>query len=107
MDAGSQAVKSIEFHRLAFQEVRGAEARYLEEAPHVVIPFRADVDQALGRIIEDPESYPQSIGAYRQLRLSRFPFVIYFRERDETTVFIVAFAHTSRRPGYWRRRKSQ
>jgi len=28
--------------------------------------------------------------------------VVFFRELDETSIEVVAVAHTRRRPGYWR-----
>ena len=36
-------------------------------------------------------------------RLERFPFVIHYVDLHNT-IWILAFAHTSRKPGYWRRR---
>jgi len=39
----------------------------------------------------------------RRLRLSHFPFLLVYREFDEH-VEVIALAHTSRRPKYWRSR---
>lgn len=39
----------------------------------------------------------------RRVPLRRFPYFVIYRERDDE-IQIVAFAHTSRRPGYWRHR---
>ena len=39
----------------------------------------------------------------RQLRVNRFPFHIVYRIR-ENDIYIVAVAHTSRRPDYWKGR---
>jgi plasmid stabilization system protein ParE len=36
----------------------------------------------------------------RQLRVSRFPYNVVYRIRDND-VYVVAIAHTSRRPNYW------
>jgi plasmid stabilization system protein ParE len=39
----------------------------------------------------------------RQLRVTRFPYSIVYRIRDDD-IYVVAVAHTSRRPGYWKDR---
>jgi toxin ParE1/3/4 len=55
------------------------------------------------------ESFPE-IGSSRrgqllsrQLKVRGFPYVVAYRIRP-TDVYIVAVAHTSRRPGYWKHR---
>jgi len=40
----------------------------------------------------------------RRVLLKRFPYSIVFYER-ENQIVIIAFAHSSRRPGYWRSRE--
>jgi len=42
-------------------------------------------------------------GRTRSWLLTRFPYRLIYRVRDED-VYIVAIAHTSRRPGYWQNR---
>ena len=39
----------------------------------------------------------------RQLKVRGFPYVVAYRIRPDD-VYIVAVAHTSRRPGYWKHR---
>jgi toxin ParE1/3/4 len=39
-------------------------------------------------------------------RLNRFPYIIYYREFPDH-IWIAAFAHEKRRPGYWKRRKPE
>lgn len=43
-------------------------------------------------------------GRTRSWLLTRFPYRVIYRLRDED-VYIVAIAHTSRRPGYWKNRQ--
>jgi plasmid stabilization system protein ParE len=40
---------------------------------------------------------------YWRVLTNRFPYAVIYVERDED-VFIVAVAHTSQRPGYWKNR---
>ena len=43
-------------------------------------------------------------GRTRSWLLTRFPYRLIYRVRDED-VYMVAIAHTSRSPGYWRHRQ--
>lgn len=38
--------------------------------------------------------------SYRKHLVRRFPYTIFFRERDGA-IEVVAFAHQKRQPGYW------
>jgi hypothetical protein len=50
-------------------------------------------------------SLPGIAGArgVKRLLLRRFPYAVVVRERG-TEIFVIAFAHYARRPGYWRDR---
>lgn len=39
----------------------------------------------------------------RRVLLQHFPYFVVYRERDED-LHIIAIAHASRKPGYWRHR---
>lgn len=70
--------------------------------------FRSAIDEAMERLLKAPLAaslilnLPPTIGARRVL-VKRFPYSIVFIEHDED-VWVVAFAHQHRRPGYWRER---
>ena len=70
--------------------------------------FRSAIDEAMERLIKAPlaasriVNLPPSIGARRVL-VKRFPYSIVFIINDED-LWVVAFAHQHRRPGYWRER---
>ena len=40
----------------------------------------------------------------RWIRVKRFPFILVVHEDTPGEYFVVAIAHTSRRPGYWQKR---
>ena len=46
-------------------------------------------------------------GPYRWMRVRRFSYVLYYEIIDPSQVRVYAVAHTSRRPGYWLRRRTQ
>jgi toxin ParE1/3/4 len=40
---------------------------------------------------------------HRRLRVARFPYIVAYRVREHD-IYVVAIAHTSRRPNYWKDR---
>jgi hypothetical protein len=95
----------ISFHRLAAREYRLARDWYRERSIDVVQRFALAVDRAVSRIECDAESLPILTGSYRYLKVARYPYLLIFRHIDSAHVMVVAVAHTSRRPGYWRRKR--
>lgn len=93
------------FHRLAAREYRLAREWYAERSPDVAGRFQTAVDRAVERIVTARDSLPPLGENYRRVRVSRFPYVLVFRELTAEAVMVVAVAHTSRRPRYWRRRR--
>ena len=92
------------FHRLAAREYRSARDWYRERSVEVAQRFCSAVDRAVSRIVTEADSLPTLVGAYRYVRVQRFPYLMIFRHLDRDVIMVVAVAHTSRRPGYWRRR---
>ena len=94
----------LNFHRLAEKEYEEAIDYYAERSAKSAQRFREAVDAAARRIVNAPDSLPKSSGQNRWVRVQRFPYILVFRPRDPEQIVVVAVAHTSRRPGYWRRR---
>ncbi|MGW8256630.1 MAG: type II toxin-antitoxin system RelE/ParE family toxin [Thermoguttaceae bacterium] len=93
------------FHRLAAQEYRLAREWYRARSVEVAQRFAMAVDRAVDRIAADADALPVLLGAYRYARVVRFPYVLVFRRLETNEVMTFAVAHTSRRSGYWRRRR--
>lgn len=72
----------LEFMRLVEDKVR-----LIEEHPGVgaIVPLR------------------RQRAAVRRFALGRFPYLVVYAIREDV-IFIIALAHTSRRPLYWQRR---
>ena len=65
--------------------------------------FLDELEDCLERIISQPLLGSAVTRALRRRILRKFPFsVIYATE--ESTIVVVAVAHTSRKPGYWKSR---
>jgi hypothetical protein len=70
--------------------------------------FREAIDEAIQRLVKAPlaASPILNIPAYinaRRVIVKRFPYSIIFIEHEDD-LWVVAFAHQHRRPGYWRER---
>jgi plasmid stabilization system protein ParE len=76
---------------------------YLERSDRAASEFVRAVEHALLRIQEAPERYPETRYRRRRFVLMNFPFDIVYRYTTEE-IEIVAVAHHSRRPGYWKSR---
>ena len=92
----------------AEEELIEAERWYEKQLPGLGREFRTAIDEGMERLLKAPlaaspiVNVPVSIGA-RRILVKRFPYSIVFIEHVED-LWVVAFAHHRRRPGYWRER---
>jgi plasmid stabilization system protein ParE len=79
-------------------------ARFYEQRTRGLgIDFLRELEHAIRRLIEYPESGIALPGGFRRRLLRRFPYgVLYKLEAEE--IVIVAVMHMRRRPDYWRSR---
>jgi len=94
---------SISFHPAAIEEAISATRWYRERSPLAATRFVAELNQVIDRILEAPHRWPHSPRGTRKLKLPCFPFLVIYRDADGA-VLILAVAHGSRRPGYWKNR---
>ena len=101
-------MRSISFEVEAEGELSAAVSFYEAQVEGLGADFLAVLDHELARIQTSPLSFaldprtPASVEA-RRCVLPRFPFSVVFIDRAEG-LRILAVAHQSRRPGYWRKR---
>ena len=98
-------MKRPDLHPEAEFEIGEALAYYRNNAPaDIADDLDARIESALVDIGGHPGRYPfWERTVARRYILSRFPYVVFYRERPGNTL-ILAFAHTSRRPGCWKTR---
>jgi toxin ParE1/3/4 len=80
--------------------------RYEGESPGLGDRLWQDIQNVVARISEYPdigETVRRTRNLVRRVPLRVFPFFLIYRRRDDH-LQIVALAHTSRRPNYWRSR---
>jgi plasmid stabilization system protein ParE len=95
----------VRFQQSAVREYQIARRYYSHIDPNLADRFRSAVDAVVTRILENPDSLPLADRGFRRGRVKKFPYVLFFKVLGVETVGVYAVAHTSRRPGYWRRRR--
>jgi toxin ParE1/3/4 len=80
-------------------------AYYEERRVGLGIEFLRQVEQATAQIEREPGlGAPYQDSEYRHYIVRRFPYVLYYVEREDA-IWIIAVAHGSRRPSYWMSRR--
>jgi toxin ParE1/3/4 len=92
-------------HPEAREDLREAAEFYRERAGNALaLALLEDFERAIGLLLEHPAVGPIWRHGKRRWLLTRFPYsLIYAVAGDE--IRILAVAHRSRRPGYWRGRR--
>ena len=101
-------MRALRIHEAAANEAVEAAAWYEKERPGLGEEFEHAIDAALDLLEEEivplmPVSGVAGTRGVKRLILRRFPYSLIVHERD-AEIFVIAFAHHSRQPGYWRDR---
>lgn len=95
----------VTIHPLAESELVDGSSYYANEASVVLgDAFIAEFARSGELLRENPRLGAPWRGGLRRLPLRRFPYSIIYHE-SSVALRILALAHQSRRPGYWRVRK--
>ncbi len=84
-------------------EILDAVTFYKDRAGDIAADFYAEFKKAREEIAAFPEFWKPVGGGYRRKLLERYPYGIIYRI-EGGGILIVALAHTSRQPEYWRSR---
>ncbi len=93
----------VTFRRQARLEFDKAGDRYEKEREGLGIEFLAEIQLLTQRIASTPEQFPMLYGDVRKAVARRFPYCIYFRERNQRIVVLAVF-HSARNPAVWQQR---
>ena len=98
-------MKPYSVHGEAAIEAKEAILRYESEKKGLGRKLRAAFSDAIRTIRFQPQAFPcfDERGT-RFYVLRRYSFAIYYVELPKR-IWILAFAHTARRPGYWKHRQ--
>ena|SRR5437762_8705760 len=94
----------LDIHDEAGAEYDAAFEWYLARSPDSARKFDVEMNRALEQILLAPRRWAVGSHDTRTFLLSRFPFVVVYRELESGPIQVIAFAHCSRRPGYWKDR---
>ena len=85
----------------AEEEMTEAALFYESHSPGLGLEFLRDVQRIIDMVRQHPQ-IGESLGrGLRRALARRFPFMLIYSEEPEA-VLVVAVAHQTRRPGYWR-----
>ena len=96
-------MKSIIIHTEAELELWQAVDYYETKCVGLGLDLEQEVSLALGDIQGAPDRWPIKGYGTRWRLLKRFPYAVYYLELQDV-IWVVALAHTSRKPYYWRSR---
>ncbi len=92
-----------EFHPEALEEYNEAGLYYAKKKPGLDLRFIVCVEKAIERVLDAPLRYRAFDEDVRRRLTRTFPYaILYTVEKD--FILIVAVAHLSREPGYWKHR---
>ena len=93
----------LEFDPVALAEVECVVGDYEARVPGSGVRFRVAVEAVCSEIEQNPLRWRERAGGYRRVNLRDYPFYLPFVIRDEV-IRIMAVAHASRNPDYWKHR---
>lgn len=98
---------NLRIHRLAVDEIDHEVDFYESRQAGLGAELEDEIDAVLTLILRFPEAAPpwKTRVDRRVAVLDRFPFTLPYQIVGDEIV-VLAFAHTSRRPGYWSRRRT-
>lgn len=95
----------IALHPEALEDLREAASFYRENVGKSLSrSLVEEFDRSVGRLRRHPHIGPVWRKGARRLSMTRFPYSLIYTLSDDE-ILILAVAHHSRRPGYWRHRK--
>lgn len=98
------ATVKVRFYGRATSELEEALAWYAVRSASAEREFADAFESGLLSILDAPYRFASVSPTHRACRVKKFPYQIIYRV-DGDIFTVVAVAHTSRRPGYWKRRR--
>lgn len=98
----------IEFHPEALKEIQESYSWYEDRSSGLGKRFIEAIDYRLSLIIRDPERYPVKQGAYREISIHIFPFIIIYEIiKKQKTIVVYYVFHMKKNPKIKFRRSSK
>ena len=98
----------IEFHPEALKEVQESYTWYEDRSPGLGKRFIEAIDYRLSLVLSNPERYPIKQGAYREISIHIFPYIIIYEIlKKEKTILVLYVFHMKKNPKRKFRRSSK
>ena len=94
---------TVRFLKGVKQELAKAEAWYAKVDEDLAADFYLKITLAVAEILNHPTRFPKDQTGVHRFLVDRFPYGILYKI-EKNKIVVVAIMHTSRRPGYWRKR---
>ena len=94
---------NLDMHPEARLELRDAIAYYEDHRDGLGLEFSREIYASINRVADAPLIWSRLTDNSRRFLTKRFPYSIIYQILDDA-VLIVAIAHQSRKPGYWKDR---
>ena len=93
----------IEFHEHADEELKAATIFYESRQSGLGAILLQRISEGCGLLRARPLAGRVMFDDFRRILIRQFPYSLVYRlERDR--IYLIAVAHLSRRPGYWKER---
>lgn len=94
----------IEFFESAEFELKESVEFYNDQSQGLGLEFALEVQKTIERIKKHPNAWQNIFKKFRRCRTNRFPFGVVYKIKNDV-IYLVAVAHFSRKPFYWKNRK--
>jgi len=91
------------FHPDIAHEIKASYQWYQDQAEGLGDDFIAELESAYEAIAELSDTWPKFSKNCRRFLLSRFPFSVIYRAKNNS-IAVIAVMHHSKKPGYWESR---
>ncbi|HKO36377.1 MAG TPA: type II toxin-antitoxin system RelE/ParE family toxin [Pyrinomonadaceae bacterium] len=93
----------IRFTPEADDELAEARQWYARQRERLDVEFMQSIDEALTRVVTNPNQYPIVYRTLRRAVVRRFPFALFYEFTTEA-IQVIAVFHSRRDPQRWRSR---
>ena len=97
-------MSKVVHHPEAEEEFEAAQLCYFASSRRAAVRFTAAVDQVVEQFRVQLDRYPLDDSEFREAGLTDYPYSVIYRALPSGDVQVIAVAHASRVPGYWRDR---
>ncbi len=95
---------TVIYHPEAEEEVLEAARFYNRRVPGLGADFLQELNQGVTWMLEHPARWRKFEADFRRYAVKRFPYAIIYRIESDS-IRVLAIAHLSRHPDYWKHRK--